>query len=211
MGQIKLSILIASIPSRFDLMQKLYSELQREVGDRQIEILCFIDNKKRSIGYKRDALLDIACGDYIMYIDDDEDFFEDYIKDVYDATSLDVDIITFKSKCTVNGKSCIVDMDLNNPINEEVKEDGDGNFIDVKRRPFHVCAWRRSLAIKEHFPDVGYGEDWDWCSRVLNYVKTQHKIDKVLHHYIFNSAITEAPTQSNKVWKNPNDETNSGS
>lgn len=59
---ILLSILIPSIPHRIDKMKRLFERLQEQIGDKNIEVLSFLDNKKRSIGLKRDALVQLARG-----------------------------------------------------------------------------------------------------------------------------------------------------
>jgi glycosyltransferase involved in cell wall biosynthesis len=183
----KLSILIPSVPSRFKKMEKLFKKLESQGGD--VEILVFTDNKKRSIGYKRDALVQIARGDYLAFVDDDDDISGDYVKEI--LSSLEGDIVVFKSEATLNGKKLIVDFDKDYE-NEEVTPDGEGGLRDVKRRPFHVCVWKSSLAKKFHFPDSNYGEDWKWCEQVLGEVKTQTKINKVLHYYNFKNELSEA-------------------
>lgn len=198
-----LSILIASIPDRFAMATALYSRLQQAAKGLPVEILMFTDNRVRSIGKKREALVKLATGQYVICLDDDEDFFEGYITDILEATQKNPDVITFKQKCTINGKSFIVDFDINNPVNEEAQFDKAGNYIDIKRRPFHVCAWKAEIAKSEDFADAGYGEDWHWCERLLKQVKTQVKIDKVLHHYIYDDKVTAAPTESNEIWTNP--------
>lgn len=199
----KLSILIPSVPSRIDKVKSLYDRLNNLIGDSPIEVLIFTDNKKRSIGKKRESLVKISNGEYVCFLDDDDDFFDEYVNELLLATEQGADVITFKQKCTIDGKSCIVDFDLNHTENEEVKMIK-GEYRDVKRMPFHICAWKSEIAKSEDFPDVGYGEDWDWCKRILAKTNTQYKIDKVLHHYVFDSNVTEAPTESNEVWTNPN-------
>jgi hypothetical protein len=200
----KLSILIPSIPSRFEKMQNLYNRLLIECEKLPIEILCLVDNKMRSIGEKRDALVQLAKGDYLTILDDDDDFFEGYAKEIIAATSFDVDVITFNQKCTLDGKSFYVDFNLYYEKNEPAKQNKYENYIDIKRQPFHCCVWRTSIAQSERFANVGYSEDWHWCKRLIPKCKTQHKINKVLHHYIFNSETTEAPTETNNIWVNPN-------
>ena len=199
----KLSILIPSVPSRIDKVKSLYDRLNCLIGDSLVEVLTFTDNKKRSIGKKREALVKISNGEYVCFLDDDDDFFDEYVSELLHATEKGTDVITFKQKCTIDGKSCIVDFDLNHTENEEVKMIN-SEYKDVKRMPFHICAWKSEIAKSEDFPDVGYGEDWDWCKRLLSKTKTQYKIDKLLHHYVFDSKVTEAPTESNEVWTNPN-------
>jgi hypothetical protein len=205
-SNIKLSILIPSIPSRFDKMKSLYNRLLIECEKLPIEILCLVDNKKRSIGEKRDALVQIAKGQYLTILDDDDNFFEGYAKEIIDAINLNYyfDIITFTQKATIDGKSFLVDFSLAHKENEELKLNDEGEYSNIKRLPFHCCIWKTSIAQSERFASVNFGEDWDWCKRLIPKCKTEYKINKVLHHYIFNSQTTEASTESNEVWVNPN-------
>lgn len=203
--QPKLSILIPSIPSRFRKMTNLYSKLLVECEDLPIEILCFLDNKKRSIGEKRNDLVQLAKGEYLTILDDDDDFFEGYAKEIIEAIKSKADVITFNQKCTLDGKSFFVDFDLFHKENEPVKKDENNNYLNIKRLPFHCCVWKSNIAKSEIFANVGYGEDWHWCERLIPKCKTQYKINKVLHHYIFNSKKTEAPTETNEIWRNPNE------
>ena len=200
-----LSILIGAIPERFDKARSLYERLMAEVGDKPVQVLLIMDNRIMQIGEKRDALVQLAAGKYISFIDDDEDFFPGYIDFMLDACSKNVDVITFLQKCTIDGNSFTVNFDLNNIENEEARKNESGNYIDINRRPFHVCGWRSKIAKSEHFAAVGYGEDWDWCQRILPKCKTQYKIPGHMHHYIWDSKTTAAPTESNSVWTNPND------
>jgi glycosyltransferase involved in cell wall biosynthesis len=45
-----------------------------------IELIAFFDNKKRTIGKKRDEMLDLAKGEYLVFIDDDDRIAPDYVK-----------------------------------------------------------------------------------------------------------------------------------
>jgi hypothetical protein len=60
---------------------------------KDIEILLFLDNKKRTVGGKRDALVQMSRGKYFMFVDDDDDLVS--IDEIYQATFQDVDVITF--------------------------------------------------------------------------------------------------------------------
>jgi hypothetical protein len=90
----QLSILIPSIPSRFDKAIGLYHKIVFLVGERDIEILMLTDNKKRTIGEKREALKNASNGKYFMFVDDDDDLVD--LEDLYNATFEDVDVITFQ-------------------------------------------------------------------------------------------------------------------
>jgi len=200
MIEIQLSILIPSIPSRFDKAKNLISKLQENIADKSIEVLCLIDNKVKSIGEKRDDLVQISNGKYFMFLDDDDDL--ENLEEVYEKTFLDVDVITFKSECrNSNGSKFIVTHHLGNEI--EHKNDGNGNYIDCNRPPFHINAWNKKY--KEYrFPFVSYGEDWGWLKQFVHLANEEAYIDKVVYKYNFDLLITEASTENNSEWKNPN-------
>lgn len=198
---IKLSILIPSIPSRLEKSIAQYNRIMQIVGDRDIEVLMLTDNKKRTIGEKREALKNIAQGKYFMFVDDD-DRLDENMDDLYAATAKDVDVITFLQSCrNPDGSRYIIDFGLGNPVEHNTK---DGKYLDSKRPPFHVCAWNTSFK-RYKYPNVSYGEDWGWVKKCLVVAKTEYHINRILHYYDFDPAVTEASTQSNHIWKNPNE------
>lgn len=196
----RLSILIPSIPSRFDKLLATYNHIANLCEGKDIEVLAFTDNKKRSIGEKRDALVQMSNGKYVMFVDDDDTLLS--VDEIYEATLQDVDVITFKQECLNADKSTfIVDFGLGNDI--EHNKDENGNYVDCKRPPFHVCAWHKRF--KEfRFPSVNYGEDWAWIKQFIHDAIKEVHIDKVLHKYNFDPKVTEASTDDNDIWTNPN-------
>ncbi len=219
----KLSIVIASIPSRREKAWTLLDELEKQINIRltnpeEVEVLMFVDNKRRSIGKKREGCVKLSNGYYTAILDDDDLPLPEYVYLIHKAVSesfqniLDgqsqflTDVITFKSKVTNKFGSYIVDMDITNPNNEESGLDECGRQKDVKRKAWHLCAWKTELAQSVPFADVGYGEDWHWAKQLNALAKTQIKIDEVIHHYIEDPEISEAPTHSNEIWTNPNQE-----
>jgi len=180
---IKLSILIPSIPERIDKLQLLLVKMQIQIqGNPHIEVISLIDNKKISIGEKRDALVQLANGKYLAFVDDDDDISSEYMNEIYTAiiTNEDVDLIMFDSLAILNGKNCNILVDIDNE-NEPIRKDDEDNYIDTKRKPFHVCAWKSEIAKTERFAAVGYGEDWDWVKRLIPKIKKTKKIGKQLH------------------------------
>lgn len=200
---IQLSILIPSIPSRFDLARDRYMRYMEMVGDKNIEVLLFMDNKKRSIGYKREALKNISQGKYFIMADEDDEILS--LDEIYEATFLDVDVIDFKVKCNNDdGSTYIVTFGLGNEIEHNTKN---GRYLDCKRPPFHNCAWHRRF--KEFsYPDISYSEDYEWLKQCYPKAKTEHFIDEVLFSYNFSPTLTEASTESNPYWTNPNESNN---
>lgn len=172
------------------MTQKLYGNLLRMAEGKEIEVLIFFDNRKRSIGLKRQALLDIALGDYVMWCDSDDELVS--ISDVYEATSKGVDVITFKALCrNEDGSTFTVDQRLGYPV--EHISNGNGGYADIKRPPFQNCAWRRELVKGYKFPDSSYGEDYEWLVQFYPVAKTEYNIPKTIYKYNFDPAVSEAP------------------
>jgi hypothetical protein len=187
----QLSILIPSIPSRWERAQKLYTKISKMCEGKDIEILLFLDNKKRTVGGKRDSLVQMSRGKYFMFVDDDDDIIS--IDEIYKATFQDVDVITFKQLCLNTDKSTfIVSFGVGNPNQINETYFNSGIFLDCKRPPYHVCAWNQTFK-KYRFPEISYGEDWQWVKQCIAEAKTEVFIDKVLHRYNYDQNISEAP------------------
>lgn len=180
-----LSILICSIPSRFDKAKQLYNDVAAMCEGLDIEILILTDNKTRSIGAKREALKNISKGKYFFFVDDDDSLYS--IKEIYEACKQDVDVITFKVKCrNSNGSTFIVTVGLGNEVEHKSI---DGSYVDLKRPPFLQAVWNgkyRSVP----FADLMYGEDWEFVKQID--AKTEIHIDEVLQGYNFDPTTSEA-------------------
>jgi hypothetical protein len=201
MQQPRLSILIPSIPSRFERARALYDRIMALVGDKDIEVLMLTDNKKRSIGLKREALKNQSRGKYFMFVDDDDDLLD--LEHLYAAAENEVDVVTFRQRCLNEDGSTFEVNFLLGQKEIERKDDGKGRYLDMKRPPFHVCAWNQKFK-RFAYPDVSYGEDWEWARKAIANASTEIHLDTVVHSYNFDPRVTEASTESNPVWQNPN-------
>lgn len=185
--KILFSILIPSIPERLETAQRLVNNLNNMFWEQPVEILLLMDNKKMSIGEKRNKLIGLSKGEYFAFCDDDDDITGWYYY-ILDAIKLSkADVITFKQSAVIDGNCTTVDFDLNHKENEIFVTDG-----ITKRMPFHVCAWKRELVKNIKFPDKNWGEDDVWIRKALKKVKTQHKIDDILHIYTHDKSISRA-------------------
>lgn len=188
------SVLIPSIASRTEKMMTLFNKIQAQIKDvgADVEILVLIDNKMRTIGYKREALVQSAMGEYLAFVDDDDDIYDNYIKEIIKAISISkADVIVFNEHISLNGGNLFVCHFGIEYDNQECHQEN-GVWVDITRKPFQSCVWKSSIAKSEHFPNASYGEDWYWCKRLLQQVKTQHRIDEILEKYTFDDNITEA-------------------
>jgi len=183
---IALSILTPSIPSRADRLAKLTAAIADQIGDMPVEHLVFIDNKRRTIGEKRDNLLRLANGDYIAFVDDDDTILPGYVDRILQAIEQNPDVITFEQNAYFDGVKYRVSFEHGKP-NSELLPD-----VLNTRAAWHVCAWKRSLALRSRFPWIQYGEDWAWAEPLNALKLEQWHFFEPLHEYHFRSEVTEA-------------------
>lgn len=189
----KLTVLIPSIPNRLEskmipLFRKIQEQVNKLKNPKDVEILCLVDNKMRSVGYKRESLVYISRGDFLAFVDDDDDIEDHYIEKAVDAISNnpDVDVITFKEKVFINGQGPMyLTFELGYPENDSVYKP------NAKRPPWHSCFWKRQIAQKFHFPDLMVEEDWHWVSQLNKVAKTSYHIDDFMKTYRWDENVTE--------------------
>lgn len=183
-----LSILTPAVPKRLLQVAELTEEFQRQIGNLPVEHLVLLDNKRRTVGEKRDALLRASRGRYVAFVDDDDSVGPSYVKRLLEAATRNPDVITFRQGVTWNDQKGEVEFRLGSE-NESFKAGG-----VTKRNAWHICAWRRSIAIQSQFPASNYGEDWAWAAPLCSIpgLKEEH-IPQVLHYYVHNQSTTEAP------------------
>jgi hypothetical protein len=182
-----LSILTPTIPGRERQLQSLQWRIEEQIGGQAVEHLILSDNRKRSIGAKRQALLDIARGQYIAFVDDDDDITDSYVEELLAAAASGADVITFLQGATYNGKQSVVDFQLGQ---------GDHGFAPggiTNRDAWHVNAWRRSRVAHCQFGESNYGEDLTWCQQARRMAQTTLHIPKILHFYRHDFNTTTAP------------------
>lgn len=167
-----LSVLIPSIPERYGAAGQLLTQLQHQAAmagfGGRVEVLILTDNRARSIGLKRQALLEASRGFYVAFVDDDDQVLPEYVNRIAQGASCDweepPEVLVFdhwvdywhnadplgpKTRCRVN-------VQLAHP-NEELKLDG-----VTRRKPWHTCAWRRDVAMASRYPDLNWGEDAEY-------------------------------------------------
>lgn len=200
-----LSILTPSIPSRvgtslIKLINKIEKQIQENNLEKKVEHLILIDNKIRTVGRKRDNLVQSAVGQFVAFVDDDDDISNDYVLELTNAIkeNPDVDVITFDQNCFIEDyPKSVATFGLNH------EHQGYEPGIRFTRKPYHICAWNRKLAQQFRVPSNNICEDAGWVTPMWNVAKTEHHIDKVLHAYVQSVANTAClQTGENSVFNN---------
>lgn len=195
-NEIVISILILSIPNRIqNNLIPLYNKLLKQSEKYpQVEILCLIDNKTMTVGEKRQSLLDCARGQYIGFMDDDDDVSDDYIESLISAArkNPDADVITFDQHCVVNGMEFTVNFSIQNSNQKYVP-----GMKHVLRPPFHICFWNNKIAKAAKFESSSYGEDYAWCLQMYPFVKNEEHIERQIHLYRYDDRTSETIQYAN--------------
>ncbi len=186
-----LSILILAIPGREEKVKRLCEKLFAQIGDRAVEVLVLLDNKKRKIGTKRQNLLDISQGRYVTFIDDDDSVSGDYMKLILDAIDHhEPDLIVYDMWCQIPYGNTFLTGTVKSSVEYPIDQFVDGGV--TLRKPIEVHCWKREIAIQSKFPDANRGEDFEWAEPLWPLVKTEIKIEKALYLYTRERDYSEA-------------------
>ena len=165
----------------------LYDKLAAQDGAEDVEILLLLDNKQRSIGAKREMLVQLSQGKYVVFVDDDDEVAHDYIPQILAVADEGAHVIVFDTICSVNADPPVTVRHSLEFENEQYNPSG------FRRKPWHVHPWRSELAKAAHFPDRSYGEDWGWVEQMIAHAKTEASAGGgALFHYRYRSNVTEA-------------------
>jgi len=188
-NNILFTIGILTVPERKEYLDRLLGLLDRIIPSeykQSVEILVNNDNMVKTVGQKRNEILDIAKGKYTAFIDDDDMVSDNYFKLIIPELEKDVDGVGWNGQYYVNGIP-IMKFNHANKNNGHFKENG------VQHRPLnHLNPVRTSIAKQIKFPEKNFAEDADFCDRLLasGLIKTESNIDKILYHYLWNSKET---------------------
>jgi glycosyltransferase involved in cell wall biosynthesis len=185
-----LNILIPTVPQRAEnfnnLLRNLYSQIDKLSAFNRVEILFDNDKPEREggkpTGEKRNELLMRARGEYIWFIDDDDEIYPWAIEEVLKASETSCDVMAINGDYTVDGaghRRWFIA--LGNPY-EAAWIDGHEVYL---RYPNHITPMKRTLVNKFRFPLKSNFEDKEWADQIkeAGVLKTETLIDKPLYHY----------------------------
>lgn len=172
----RLSILIATMPSRINSFSQLCNSINEQGFFDQTELL-HDDNMGYNIGIKRNRLLERAKGDYVIFADDDDAISPDYIAKILAATETNPDCIGISGTITFNGT---------NRRQWHISKEY-GHWYEYQsiyyRTPNHISPVRRGLALQAGFPEIAFGEDAEYSKRLLPLLKSEVVVEGNIYEY----------------------------
>lgn len=200
---LRLSILIPTLSSRASILARLIKKLETQImalgPTPEVEVLIFEDNKQNSVGAKRSKLLQEAQGEFVVFVDDDDDISNDYVYQFMRAIKDNpgIDCIGMRGVITTNGQ------DPRQVVYSVKNRDHCESGGVYYRPPSHLTPIRRTIAARYMYADRSFGEDSDWAKRVMR-DRVLHKeffVDKVLYHYQFSPQNSETQSRFRAVDK----------
>lgn len=184
----KWSILIAGLSHR--PWQKIVEQLRTQARTlNNVEVLTYIDDGQFPSGLKRHILMEMAKGDYICYIDDDDKISNMYIPLIYSALRNEPDVVTFNLKFRRKDR-------VHKSENWSFGLHGDDRKSG-KMMANHLCVWKRSIASRVSWcPSLGYGDDQLWYKPLVASQLTWswYHIPDTLYTYQFDPSGTQNQT-----------------
>jgi len=179
---IKWNILILSQPDRARFLARLLAVLKPQIEEHpDIEVITRMFDSSLDLGANRQAMLNVASGTYVCFVDDDDLIPASYISTIYPLLD-GVDYIGFQLQYFADGVK-------QNPTYHSLRykdwnADRNGAYRDIS----HVNPIRRELALLVPMSG-GFGEDERWARalRKKNVVKTEHYVNSVMYYYYFRS------------------------
>lgn len=183
---ITLSILICSVETeqrQVDL-KKLISELHRQISknyaEEIVEIIVDSDNMIKSVGQKRNDLIQKAQGEFICFIDDDDFITENYLSTILYHLNSGMDILLIAIQHIENGvnKPKIIPSLFIDNLNT-------GEAV-LKTNHFHLCPHKKSIARNVLFEGVNFAEDMIYSQKMVKHINSSYLINEPLYIYFDN-------------------------
>lgn len=182
-----LSILIPTIQERQEIFSGLLETLHKQAGGKSVQVLWLGDNFSMTTGGKRNKLMDIADGDYLCFVDDDDEITGDYVQTIL-SNIRNIDCYGIGGWHTVDGKhKAVYDFDPKHGKNHHERINGEKY---MRYLPNHLCVWRSDIARRVRFPEKSLAEDHEWAQLQALKGYTFMKINKLIYHYDLNKSIS---------------------
>jgi Glycosyl transferase family 2 len=184
--------MIATLGRRRAKLERLLSGLLPQVDDAdgQVTVDALWNNGERPVGRVRQDLLDHSRGEYVSFLDDDDEVPDYFVKRVLPLLD-GADYIGWRQELWRDGR-------LERPVTHSLRF---GKWVDMpeafNRDITHFNPMRRALAVQGRFAGEHewWSEDWAWARQIRGRVKTEHFVDEVMLFQRWDPADNTGPAR----------------
>lgn len=180
-----LSILIPTLDERRVLFERLAAALNAQIQaaglQETVEIVALCDNRTMPLGAKRNRLIERARGEFVAFVDDDDDVAENYVTLIVNTLRAHptIDCVGITGTVYFRGMHphrFIYSLRYDHYFSQ------DGVYY---RPPYILNPIRRALAAQFRFAEISFNEDIDWAMRVARakILQREFMLDEPLYHY----------------------------
>ena len=180
-----LSILVPTLVERDEVFARLHANLSAQIRRNglvnRVEIDSLRDNRERTTGDKRNALIASAAGEFIVFVDDDDDVHDDYIAVIASALLMHEGVDCLGIRGVVDFRGKWPRQFVHSTRYREYATRG-GVYC---RPPYILNPMRRDIASRFAFADVSYAEDAEWALRIARAgaLQTEHMLEPIVYRY----------------------------
>lgn len=187
----KLAILIPTLESRRAHLNTLLTELDKLIKKsdalNDVHIIVNSDNGKKTIGQKRNELLEqgVKLANYVAFFDDDDMPGPEYIKQLMRGISMGVDCCSLRGVMLTDGKNPeLFEHSIRYNSWATTKKP-----IKYERYPNHLNCISSAIASQFKYKEVSHGEDRDFSDQLhrSGLIKKEYFIKKVIYIYQVNT------------------------
>lgn len=197
-----LSVLVPALSDRKPWL--VVDQLKKQARDLPVEVIVLEDGRQCSIGKKRNELIRSAIGDYVSFVDDDDEVADDYVARILKALEKDPDAVGI---CLAYHHDGV--------WKKNIFCSHGSPYMDLPTygmRPiWPVCPVRRSIALQIPYPDLSRAEDGVWATLLQESCLVKRTFDlhdKPLYLYQYDSTRSSMNNESRSRVRDPKDFSN---
>lgn len=179
---------ILHLPKRAATYNKLIAELQKQITEAKaidrIQIITDTDEGNKTVGAKRNNVVNLAEGQYISFIDDDDMVTPIYVSSVLKALKSEPDVVELVGYIPHYDLPFIHNLNCGGHF----KKDG----IQY-RTPNHLNTIKTRIAKQVPYKEISHGEDQDYSVRLWSsgLMKSEQLIGERMYVYQFDPVKSE--------------------
>ena len=193
----KLSILVCGLAKRAEAFRaNLLPLLHVQLEQPGVEVIIDVDNGEKTVGHKRNDLVKKSRGEFVAFVDDDDEIPANYAETVLQALRGCPDTVTHCELWgTISTGEILHKFHHSTRYSQWSTGPVDGIY---QRPPNHLNPIRRNIAIRCSFPAVNMGEDRAYSEQVLPMLREEAPCSESLYFY--------TPSTDEKVSRNEEQE-----